>query len=207
MTTFSSLHEYWFGELTDGFSDDAHRGRWFNGGADFDAALGERFSPLIEAAGAGELTAWCDSPRGTLAYVLVCDQLPRNIYRGTSRAFATDPLALAAARRAVESGADRHLGFDERSFIYMPFEHSEALLDQHTSIGLFMGLRDETPKGRRELIGGSLRHAQQHRDVIRRFARFPHRNLALGRHSTAKELEFVAQGDSFGQSKDDQGQP
>jgi len=202
MTRFDSLLNYWFGELTDGLSDAAHRARWFNGGNTFDAELREEFGHLVEAAQTGKLQPWLNSPQGRLAYVLVCDQLPRNIFRGDRRAYATDQLALAAAREGVETGTDLHLEIDERNFLYMPFEHSESLIDQHTCVGLFMELRDATPMGKRELPGGSLRYAQQHRDIIRRFGRFPHRNAALNRTSTPQEAAFVAQGDGFGQSRD-----
>lgn len=200
-TAPEALLDYWFGPLTDGFADVAHRARWFNGGAPFDTALRDKFGHLVDAAMAGELQQWRSSERGTLAYVLVCDQLPRNIFRGEARAFATDHLALTAAREAVASGTDIHLALDERSFLYMPFEHSENLLDQHTSVGLFMELRDATPRGKRELTGTALRFAQQHRDIVRRFGRFPHRNAVLNRTSSPAEAEFIAAGDGFGQSR------
>jgi uncharacterized protein (DUF924 family) len=200
MATFDSLLDYWFGELTDGFADAGHRANWFNGGKAFDSALRREFGHLVDAASTPELRQWLETPRGRLAYVLVYDQLPRNIFRGERRAFATDQLALAAAREGVEAGADLELALEERSFLYMPFEHSESLIDQHTCVGLFMALRDETPKGKRELTGNSLRYAQQHRDIIRRFGRFPHRNAVLGRTATPEEEEFVAAGSGFGQS-------
>ncbi|MCZ6711585.1 MAG: DUF924 domain-containing protein, partial [Gammaproteobacteria bacterium] len=138
MTEPDLILEYWFGELTDGFSDAAHRRRWFKGGSAFDAELGREFGHLIDAALNSELQSWLNSPRGRLAYVLVCDQLPRNIFRGERRAYATDHLALAAARDGVEAGEDSHLQIDERTFLYMPFEHSENLIDQQTCVGLFM---------------------------------------------------------------------
>ncbi|MFP6815457.1 MAG: DUF924 family protein [Pseudomonadales bacterium] len=191
---------YWFGELTDGFSDAAHRRRWFNGGKAFDAELGDEFGHLIDAALTGELQPWLNSPRGRLAYVLVCDQLPRNIFRGERRAYATDHLALAAAHDGVEAGKDLPLDVDERHFLYMPFEHSENLIDQHTCVGLFMELRDASPTAQTERLTDSLRYARRHRDIIRRFGRFPHRNAALGRASTADEESFVVDGNNFGQS-------
>ncbi len=198
--TQNALLEYWFGPLTGGFADAAHRARWFNGGEAFDATLRDKFGYLVDAVTAGDLEPWRNSERGALAYVLVCDQLPRNIFRGQRRAFATDHLALAAARDAVAGGADVNLALDERSFLYMPFEHSENLLDQHTSVGLFTELRDATPAGNRELTGASLRYAQRHRDIVRRFGRFPHRNAILGRTSSPTEAAFIAEGNSFGQT-------
>ncbi len=200
MASFDSLLDYWFGKLTNGFADPAHRAGWFTGRAAFDADLTARFAHLLDSVHTGKLDEWLDSPRGILAYVLTCDQLPRNIFRGSRRAFATDKLALAAARRAVEAGSDQRLEFDERGFLYLPFEHSENLVDQHTCVGLFMSLRDETPSGNRQLTGNSLRFAQRHRDIIRRFGRFPHRNAVLERTSTPDEARFIAQGDGFGQT-------
>ncbi|NIP16393.1 MAG: DUF924 family protein [Pseudomonadales bacterium] len=191
---------YWFGPLTAGFADPAHRERWFVASASFDAALTERFTPLVEAAPVGELDDWCETPRGRLAFVLVCDQLPRNIYRGTARAFATDRLALKAARDAVRAGVDLRLAPDERGFLYLPFEHSEDVLDQHLAVGLFTALRDASPKDKRDLTGGYLRSAQQHRDLIVQFGRFPHRNAILGRGSTPAEAAYLEDHSTFGQT-------
>ena len=126
--------------------------------------------------------------------------MPRNIYRGNAQAYAWDTTALQAAREGVSQQADRELGWDERSFFYMPFEHAENLLDQHLAVGLYSLMRDESPRELRNQTGNSLRYAQQHRDIILRFGRFPHRNVVLGRKSSADEATFVAGGDGFGQS-------
>jgi uncharacterized protein (DUF924 family) len=199
---YEALLAYWFGPFEAGFSTAAHRQRWFAASRSFDAALTERFAPLVETAAAGGLDRWCETPRGRLAFVLVCDQLPRNIYRGTARAFATDHLAIDAAREAVSAGVDLTLGLDERAFLYLPFEHSESILDQHLAVGLFTALRDASPKGYRDLTGGYLRFAQQHRDLILRFGRFPHRNTVLGRPSTSEESAYLESGGTFGQTAD-----
>jgi uncharacterized protein (DUF924 family) len=100
----------------------------------------------------------------------------------------------------VAGGADRSLALDERCFFYLPFEHSENLVDQHTCVGLFTDLRDETPEGFRHLTGGYLRHAHQHRDIVKRFGRFPHRNRILDRITTAAEVAFLEDGNDFGQA-------
>ena len=193
-----ALLDTWFGKLTDGFADEAHRKRWFAADAAFDAQLRERFGPALAQARGEPVPAFA-SVRDRLAYVLLCDQLSRNIHRGTADAFATDALALTAARQAVARGEDVQLALDERAFLYLPFEHSEDLLDQHLAVGLFVALRDDTPKAFRHLTGQSLRYAQQHRDIVRRFGRFPHRNAALGRRTTARERNFLADGNGFGQ--------
>lgn len=197
-----ALLAYWFGPLQAGFSDAAHRERWFAPSRSFDRELAERFAPLVEAAASGGLEEWRETPRGRLAYVLVCDQLPRNIYRGTAAAFATDHLAVDAARDAIRNGDDLALAPDERAFLYLPFEHSEAALDQHLAVGLFTALRDATPKGHRDLTGRYLRAAQQHRDLILTFGRFPHRNAILGRASTSEEIAYLEGSSTFGQAAD-----
>jgi uncharacterized protein (DUF924 family) len=197
-----ALLDFWFGFQTEGFSDDAHRTRWFSGSREFDDACREHFGGLAARAREGELSAWLNAPRSCLAYVLLCDQIPRNIHRGTSLAFETDGLALRAARHGIEARMDLTLAFDERCFFYLPFEHSENLVDQHTCVGLFTDLRDATPTGRRHLTGSYLGYAQEHRDIIRRFGRFPHRNALLGRASTSEEREFLESASDFGQSPD-----
>lgn len=193
---------FWFGSLADGFADDAHRGLWFGGGTKFDQACEKACASLAVRAADGDLDHWQDAPRSCLAFIILCDQIPRNIHRGRPLAFATDGPALNAARAGVQSGLDRELGFDERCFFYLPFEHSEQLLDQHTCVGLFSQLRDQTPEGFRHHTGDYLRYAHQHRDIIQRFGRFPHRNAILGRTSTPAEAEFLEQGNDFGQSGD-----
>ncbi len=195
------LLHFWFGSFTeDGFSAPLQRSKWFIPDSDFDKACEQAAGTALTSVRQGDLDHWLDHAEGRLAYILLCDQLPRNIFRGQANAYGWDELALHAAREGVLNGADRVLNFDQRAFFYMPFEHSENILDQHTAVGLFAQLRDASPAARRELTGNNLRYAQQHRDVILRFGRFPHRNEVLGRTSSPEELEFVAAGDGFGQS-------
>ena len=171
--------DYWIGELgPDG---------WYAGGAATDAECRRRFMDLWQAAADGGLEHWVDGTVGTLAYLVVTDQMSRNIHRGTALAFATDPLALAAARRAVDAGWDMGAPEPERQFFYLPFEHSEALADQDRAVEL-IGAR--LPEGGAE----TLLHARAHREIIRQFGRFPFRNAALGRVSTAGEEAFLAEG-------------
>ena len=179
--SFDPVLEFWFGALDDGWADDAHRHLWFNSGAEVDDTIRERFQHLVIAAKQGLLTSWLEQIKGRLAFILVCDQFPRNIFRGLPAAFTYDALALDVAKKGVEIGTHRELGYDERAFFYLPFEHSEQLDDQHTCVDLFTQLRDETPRGRRHITGNNLRHAHQHRDIVARFGRFPHRNIVLGR--------------------------
>lgn len=195
--------DFWFGELSDGFSDATHRTRWYAFDDAFDRLIEDQFAAAHQAACEGELSRWLDDPHGRLAFILLTDQFSRQIHRGTAQAFASDALALSAARDGITRGMDRGLEFDQRAFFYMPFEHSEALLDQHAAVGLFAQLRDETPAPYRRHTGEGLRHAQQHRDIIARFGRFPHRNALLDRASTPEELDFLAHAAGrFGQGAD-----
>jgi uncharacterized protein (DUF924 family) len=158
---------------------------WFTKDAQFDAEIRARFLPLYEQAAAGALAGWRQEPKSCLALVIVLDQFPRNMFRGTARAFAADALARDAARTIVDQGWDKAYSADERTFAYLPFEHSESLADQELSLRLFEG-------------NENYEWAQKHYEVVRRFGRFPHRNAALGRASTAEEIEFLRQpGSSF----------
>lgn len=162
--------------------------RWFGGGNAFDEAVRDYFGPLYARAAGGELDGWAAEPRGLLALVILFDQVPRNIFRGTARAFEGDAQALALARLAVDRGLDQAMSMDERLFLYLPFEHAEDLADQERSVALFRALGD----------AGYLDYAIRHQAVIERFGRFPHRNAILGRASTVEEVAFLEQpGSSF----------
>lgn len=160
--------------------------RWFTADPGFDAAC-RTYLPLHEAAARGELRAWEETPEGALALVLLLDQFPRNLFRGTPRAFATDGLALAAAERALARGHDRAIEPTLRIFLYMPLIHAEDLELQERSVALFTALG----------LPVHLEAAIEHRDLIRRFGRFPHRNAVLGRPETAAERDYLAREDAF----------
>lgn len=171
--------DYWLGEV-------GPTG-WYAGGEDLDGEIRERFADLWQAAADGGLDHWIDGPGGTLAFIVLTDQFPRNMWRGSARAFATDALALDAARRAIAAGWDMAAPEPERQFFYLPFMHSEALVDQETCIGLMAERMPET--------GASNHlHARAHAEVIRRFGRFPYRNAALGRETSDAETAFMAEG-------------
>ena len=166
----------------------AFRETWFKQNTDFDTAC-TRFANALREARTGALDHWTATPHGTLALIILLDQFSRNLHRGSPEAFAADARAREIARSAVARGIDRMLGPMERMFIYLPFEHSENLVDQDESVRLFAMLGDA-------LGEDSMRHTERHRDVIRRFGRFPHRNAALGRVSTADEVAYLAQPDA-----------
>lgn len=178
--------DFWFGA-----PGSAGHGRprefWFSKSDATDALIRDRFGAAVDAALRGELDPWADDDaRSALALLLLLDQFTRNIFRGSARAFAGDAAALAVAKRLVADGRHRRLAALERWFAYLPFEHSEAIDDQHESLRLFSELADE---GTAE----PLAWARKHYEIIARFGRYPHRNEALGRPSTAEEIEFLRQ--------------
>jgi uncharacterized protein (DUF924 family) len=190
---------FWFGALdADGRADAAHGARWWRKDPAFDAEIRARFGALHAAALTGGREAWRAAPRTCLAYVIVLDQFSRNLFRGDAQAFAGDTRALATARQAVDRGDDRALACDERGFLYMPFMHSEDRAVQQRSVQLYAAWLAEAPAPLHERLTGNLKYAQQHRDIVERFGRFPHRNAVLGRASTPEELTFLEQpGSSF----------
>jgi len=170
--------EFWLGEV-------GPEG-WYAGGEALDDECRARFLDLWQAAHEGGLEHWVDGTVGTLAYLVICDQLARNMHRGTDLAFATDARALAAARQAVEAGWDMGAPEPERQFFYMPFEHSENPADQELAVRLLTERMASDPD--------MALHARAHQAIIARFGRFPFRNAALGRDTTPAEAEFMAAG-------------
>lgn len=191
----------WFGAADD--PPAARQQRWFMPDPAFDAELRGRFGDLVEAAARGELDAWQATARGALALVIVLDQFPRNIFRGTARAFAQDERALGVARAAVAAGRDRELAYLERVFLYLPYEHAEDRATQRESLRLYQALRDGAvaagaPEDIVKWLDVTLDYARRHAVIIERFGRYPHRNAILGRTSTGEELEFLQEpGSSF----------
>jgi len=170
-----------------GFWRDAGMAKWFRGGEAFDEECRTRWLDAHFAAARRELDGWMDDAEGALALVLLLDQIPRNVFRNSGHAFATDSLALHVASRAIDAGHDAKIEDALRFFFYMPFEHSEAIASQDRAVGLFTAL------GNHDLLG----YANAHRDVIVRFGRFPHRNAALGRDNTPEEQAWLAAGGGF----------
>ncbi|MBV9200663.1 MAG: DUF924 domain-containing protein [Alphaproteobacteria bacterium] len=183
----TALIDFWFGPPDDP-ARERHREIWFRATDEFDAALRREFLADYEAAAAGSLQSWEASPEGALALLLLLDQVPRNIFRGTPRAYATDTAACMAADRALERGFDQMVPPAWRLFFYMPFHHSEELADQRRSVALFDAL-PRNPDRR----GALRRYGCPYIEVIERFGRFPHRNEILGRQSTPVELAFMAE--------------
>ena len=161
--------------------------KWFGPPPGFDAEITGRFGALFEKAAKKTLGDWEDRGDGALALVIVLDQFPRNMFRGSPRAFASDALARAVAERAIAQGHDLAQPIERRSFFYLPFEHSEDIEDQRRSCALTAERCD---------IGEYRDYAERHRAVVERFGRFPHRNAVLGRRSTPAEIDYLASRDT-----------
>ena len=169
------------------FWRDAGPAKWFAKDDAFDTELRARFLDEHFAAARREREALLDDADGALALILLLDQVPRNVFRDSAHAFATDPLAREYAQRAIDAGFDLDVDHALRIFFYLPFEHSEAMTDQDRAVALIEALGDDT----------YLKYAEAHRDVIRRFGRFPHRNRALARMSRAEEQDWLDAGGGF----------
>ena len=181
--------DFWFGrEDEPGYGE--FREAWFRKDPEFDKLVRDRFEDLYEAAAAGDLDVWKEEALSCLALVIVLDQFPRNMFRGDPRSYATDRKAQETAEYAVDRALDRELPEFQRTFLYMPFMHSEDLEHQRRSVELFRRLAgNETD---------SSHYAVRHMEIIERFGRFPHRNEVLGRQTTPEEAEFLTQpGSSF----------
>ncbi len=184
------LLDFWFSD-----GPATWRQAWFRKDDAFDATLRAQFGALVAPARDGALDDWAATPEGTLALLLLLDQLPRNLHRGSAEAFASDAHARAVARDAVLArGLDRALNPVQRIFLYLPFEHGEAMVDQDLSVALFEGLRDAPGMA---APGAAIDFAWRHRAVIQRFGRFPHRNAALGRACSPAEQAWLDAGGGF----------
>lgn len=160
---------------------------WYASNDTLDTEIRSMFEPTWDAACKGKLTDWQMRPESTLAYIILLDQFPRNMFRGTAKAFASDKLARAAAKKAIEKRWDMRVPEPERQFFYMPLMHSECLCDQERCVRLMLTRMPDAGDG-------NLLHAKAHREVIRRFGRFPYRNEALSRQITTPEAAFLADG-------------
>ena len=170
--------DFWFNELTPA--------QWWQVDEALDAVIKEKFLKIHQQAVAGELADWRDAPLGRLAEIIVIDQFSRNIYRGKGQAFAYDALALALAQEAIRSKADELISIDKVSFMYLPFMHSESLVIHQQAMQLFS----------REGLENNLAFEAQHKHIIDKFGRYPHRNIVMQRQSTAEEVAFLKEPNS-----------
>lgn len=175
--TKQEIIHFWF--------DETMPQQWFQKNEDFDRVIRDRFLVTYQMAKDGLCDGWMEDADGSLALCVVLDQFPRNMFRNTAHAFATDGKALRVARLALRRGFDQMLPPVRRGFLYLPFEHSEAIEDQRQSVALYAAMKDEQPV--------SYEYALRHQDLIERFGRFPHRNALLGRPSTEAEKLYLSQ--------------
>ncbi|YAF97277.1 MAG: DUF924 family protein [Nodularia sp. CChRGM 3473] len=186
MSQAKTILEFWFGDPEEP-DYGKPRAFWFTEKSEFDRELRNQFLPDYQKAAAGYLDDWIDAAETCLALILLLDQFPRNMFRGTPEAFATDWEALSAAQHAVVQGYDRQFLPVQRWFIYLPFEHSENPAHQHQCVKLFQQLSHDPDSAK------AIEYSLRHQEIIARFGRFPHRNSILGRTSTPEEKEFLQQ--------------
>ena len=197
----SQVLNFWFGDLRENElpSEEKQKTWWMKSG-EFDRLVEEKFGDLVTLAENGDISSWLETPLGTLAFIIVVDQFPRNIHRDGPGAFSRDALALRACRGGIEKGFDRGLHPVHRVFFYLPLMHSEDPETQRLSVETYSELEKEyenEPEIRKNLAC-SVDFAARHSDIIKRFGRYPHRNAALGRKSTPEEIEFLKEpGSSF----------
>ncbi len=163
------------------------RSLWFNSTPEFDAKIKESYEKLFDNAINGELAHWEESAEGVLALIIVLDQLPLNMFRNLPQSFSGEALAVEVAKKAIEKGLDQKLNNEMKAFLYLPFMHSEQLSDQDLSVSLF----------EKAGLDNNLKWAGHHREIVRRFGRFPHRNPILGRESTREEIDYLESDEAF----------
>ncbi|TCK17650.1 uncharacterized protein (DUF924 family) [Thiogranum longum] len=174
-------------EVIDYWYSDQVRSQWFSSTPELDAEIRSKYETVWERAVEGELDGWKKDALGSLALVLIFDQFPLNMFRGEAKSFKTEGDAIEVARASINNGFVPQLNDEQLSFLFMPFMHSEKIEDQDLAVKLF----------RENELEGNLEFAKHHRDIIRKFGRFPHRNRILGRESTVKELEYLGSKGSF----------
>ena len=191
--------EKWFGpESSREFPPDSIRAQWWAKNNSFDAELRRDYGSALEQGVSGELESWRSTALGCVALIVLFDQFARNIHRGKAEMYRYDPLAVELSKTMIEEGSDQKIGFFERLFVYMPLMHAESLQDQKQCIEKIDELADEATDPAKSIFSSNLKYAYQHKEIVARFGRFPHRNAILGRDSTPEELEFLRQpGSSF----------
>ncbi|MEQ1877845.1 MAG: DUF924 family protein [Bdellovibrionia bacterium] len=195
---FDSILEYWFGELMGPLDFPTEKSAlWFRKSDATDNEIRDRFQFMWQKAGDGAYDSWAKDPRGRLALIILNDQFSRNMYREDARAFSRDFQALELATNGVAARMDRNLFPIERVFFYLPFEHAEDLPNQNMSCTLFTELLESVPDQMKSAMKEFLRYADAHREIIKKFGRFPHRNEILKRKSTPEEVEFLKTNKGF----------
>ena len=193
---------FWFADALEAPKLASARGAiWFGTSPAVDSEIWEEFADVVSDASEGHYEDWLQTARGRLALIIVLDQFPRNIYRGTAEVYRYDPLALQLAQAGVALGQLVGLEVPEQAFFLMPYQHAEDIEVQRTGVALMQALVSEAPDGWKEVAEGYRGFAVRHHDIVAYYGRFPHRNKILGRHSTTAESRFLSEGgESFGQA-------
>ena len=200
MFGWREILDYWFGELDEsGLPDRFHRTRWFRSTKGFDREIRRRFFSMVLIASEGGLDHWRREAGGSLAEIILLDQFSRNIHRGGALAFENDKLAVRLCKSAMRSGHDMALPPVQRAFLYMPLQHSEKMEDQNLAVDCYEQLAAATGGIAGDFMSSFLQSAKDHREIIRSFGRFPHRNQALKRTSSPEEEAYLKSGKRFGQ--------
>ncbi len=195
MSGIEEIVEYWIGDAASSPVEAKNRTKlWYMSTPEQDAELESRFGADLKAAEAGHLDDWANSPEGALALIILLDQFSRNLYRGTANAFGNDARALAITLDALEQGFDKNLPIIGTVFLLHPCHHSESLEHHDRCVAGYEKLRENAGPEWHEILDNFLHHALEHRDVIKRFGRFPHRNAVLGRRSTQEEIDYLDSG-------------
>lgn len=199
LETSSAIRDFWFGSEEDDLLVARQQSAlWWSKDEEKDLEIKQRFESTLLACMSKEIGAWSEQPEGLLALILLVDQFPRNMFRGTPRSFAFDALARQWCLMGLSLNRFDSLRPIERAFCYLPLEHSECLEDQHQSVGLYQQLLEAVPKEQRQPFAFNLEFAKRHCEIVERFGRFPHRNEILERDSTPEEIAFLQQpGSSF----------
>lgn len=188
---FEEILQFWFGDLEDGFASPDRNKLWWAADADDDRAVASLFGHQVHLALAGKLDYWAEHPRGRLALIILMDQFTRMVFRGEAEAFCGDKHAFALCEKGLELKHDEALEYVERIFFCMPLEHAESMQAQNRSVEYFEQLFAAVPLEQKAKVQGTVDYAYQHRDVIEKFGRFPHRNRALKRITTPDELVYL----------------
>jgi len=200
MFDWKEILDFWFGELDEqGLPDSEHRNRWFRPSRAFDQEIRRRFISMVLFASEDGLRHWRKEPGGALAEIILLDQFSRQIHRGGALAFDNDKLAIKLCKDAMRNGHDMALPAVQRAFLYMPLQHSENKEDQALSVDCYEQLASATKGLAGDFMGSFLQSARDHREIVDKFGRFPHRNKALNRKSTPEEETYLESGKRFGQ--------
>lgn len=183
--------EFWFGSVKDNLTVPEKSSLWYAKDSKFDSEIKMKFGDLVKKASTTKLDHWLDSPKGSLAFIILLDQFSRNLNRGSAKAFESDEIALHATQNALSRDYHQELFLIERQFLYMPLMHSEELSDQKKCVELMKELENSAEGKLKDFFQNASKYAERHYEIIKRFGRFPHRNDVLGRKSTKEEIEFL----------------